>query len=94
MWSVLVVMLRPLPHHPLQVPTAEDENPVQALSATGPDLPLHMRVSLGAAIGVLITLMPSARKTASAGPAYLASWSWITMRTGEPSSCQTRFRAC
>ena len=46
MWSGLVVMLHPLPHHPLQVSTADDQDPVQALSATGTDLPLDVSVRL------------------------------------------------
>lgn len=45
-WSGLVVMLHPLPHHPLQVSTADDQDPVQALSATGTDLPLNVSVRL------------------------------------------------
>jgi hypothetical protein len=44
MWSGLVVVLHPLPHHPLHVSTAHDLDPVKALSATRTDLPLHISV--------------------------------------------------
>ncbi len=44
MWSGLVVVLDPLPHHPLQVSTAGDQDPVQALSSPGTNLTLHVSV--------------------------------------------------
>src|SRR5579859_2906932 len=43
----LVVVLDPLPHHQLQVSTADDQYPVQALVASGTDLALHVRIRFG-----------------------------------------------
>lgn len=43
-WSASVVVLDPLPHHAPQVSTPDDQDPVQALSATRTDLPFHVRV--------------------------------------------------
>jgi len=44
----LVVVLEPLGEHALRVSRAEDQKPIQALSPSGADLPLHVGISRGA----------------------------------------------
>lgn len=51
----------------------KDKDPVVALAPSRADLTLDVRIGLGAAIGALITSMPSAWKTRSEPPPYLAS---------------------
>ena len=41
-----VVVLDPFDHHPLEVSTPEDQDPIQALSTTRTDLSLHVGIGL------------------------------------------------
>lgn len=81
-----VVVLGPLGEDALEMAPVEDQHPVQALAPSRTDLPLHVGVALGAAIGVLSTSIPSALNTRSEPPPYLASWSWTRKRASTPTS--------
>jgi len=70
---------------PLQVPSAEDEGPVQAL---GPKVPTHRSqnaLAFGARIGVRTIPMPSERNTSSKERVNFESRSWIRNLGGPPS---------
>lgn len=72
MWTSRVVVREPFTEA-LEMTLLKDKDPVVALAPSRADLTLDVRIGLGAAIGALITSMPSAWKTRSEPPPYLAS---------------------
>jgi hypothetical protein len=93
--SARVVMRRELLNDSLQVSSAEDEGPVQALGPERAHPSLQKALAFGARIGVRTMLMPSDRSTSSKGPENLLSRSWIRNVGERPSSrAMARFRAC
>ena len=65
----------------LEVPTAQDEHPVQALGPDRADPTLGEGVGLRCPDGVQMTCAPSERKTSSKLEVYLESRSLIRNRT-------------
>jgi hypothetical protein len=73
--TVGVVVLDIDPKDLLEVATADDQQPVQALGAHRPDPALRMGVGVGAGTGVSRTSAPSAQNTSSKLRVNFASWS-------------------
>ncbi len=73
MGPVRVVMLDVLDKDCFEVTAAEDEDPVEALSPDGADHALTEGVGPRCSDGVVMTLVPSAAKTASKEAANLVS---------------------
>jgi hypothetical protein len=95
--TVAVVMLDVDPKDLLQVATANDQQPVQALGADRPHPALRVRVRPGApGTGVNSTSAPSERSTSSKLRENFASQSCSTKRARRPCSPSTRsrLRAC
>ena len=93
--AVLVVMATVDAEHVLEMTSAEDEDPVEAVGAERSYPAFGVGVRVRRLIGVRITLMPSVRKTSSKAWLNFASQSWIRNRKGCSSpNCMTRLRAC
>jgi hypothetical protein len=94
-WPVLVVVAAVDAEDVFEVAPAEDEDPVEAVSADGAHPALGEGVGVRRLTAVGITLMPSPRKTSSEAWLNLVSRSWMRSRNGCSSpSCMTRLRAC
>ena len=74
-------MVGVLGQHRSQLPTAEDEHPVQHLTPNGADPPLRVGVRPRCRTGVCSIWIPSAAKTASKAAVNLVSRSRSTNRT-------------
>jgi hypothetical protein len=80
----------------LQLATANDQQPIQALGADRPHQRSPYAFALGACTGVTSTSAPSKRNTSSKLRENFASRSCSTKRTRRPCSPSTtsRLRAC
>jgi len=74
--ALVVVVVGVDRERPLELPSAKDEQPVEALLAYRTHPPLGVGVCLGARIGVLITRTPCVRKTSSKAAVNLVPRSW------------------
>ena len=73
LWALGVVVVHVHAQDAVEVARADDQQPVQALGACGPDEALGVRVGLCDRNGVWITLTPSVRKTSSNPPVNFES---------------------
>src|SRR6266705_163709 len=73
MWSCLVVVLNPFSQNALQMPTIEDQKPIETFPPGRADWRSMCEFALGAAMGVVITAIPSPPNTRSEPPPYLES---------------------
>ena len=94
--TVAVVMLDVDPKDPLQVATADDQGPVEALGADRPDPALGVGVRPGCLTGVTSTSPPCEQNRSSKLRENFASRSRSTKRARRPCSpsISSRLRAC
>ena len=96
MRTVLVGVRGVLGQNLLEMAPTEDEEPIEALSADGPDEALRNAFARGDRIGVLMVLTPSVRKTSSKPEVNLVSRSRMRNLTDRERSVRSwlRLRAC
>jgi len=88
-----VVVLHVGPEYLLQVPAADDQQPVQALGTDRGDPAFGVALALGACTGVISTSVPSDRNTSSKARVNFAS-RWRMRNCNGRCSSISRFRAC
>src|SRR6266545_4349090 len=79
---MLVIMTNVDREGALEVPSIQDQHPIEALTADGADPSLDERVRAGCLCGRAIVRMPSERNTSSNAAVNLLSRSWIRNRSG------------
>ena len=96
MWQVAVVIVNEDTENALKVAAGDDQEPIEALSASGADEALGDRVGLRRAYRCLDTSMPSLAKMASKSRLNSLSRSRLRKRSGggRAAIVQANWRAC
>jgi hypothetical protein len=93
---MLVVMTDVNPEDAFEVPSVDDQDPVETFAADCADPPFDEGVRPGCAYGVRIVRMPPERNTSSKAAVNVLPRSWIRNRIGSVRSTNVSimFRAC